>query len=56
MAQYCSVMISLPFMYKFRKDRWAKSIDVMLKKKAGVRKIHLLEIIGLVEADFNTAV
>ena len=32
-----------------------KNIDVMLEKKAGVRKIHLLHIIGLVQADFNTA-
>ena len=28
---------------------------VMLGKKPGVKKIHLLQIIGLVEADFNTA-
>ena len=27
----------------------------MLEKKKGVRKIHLLQIIGLLEADFNTA-
>ena len=27
----------------------------MLEKKKGVRKSHLLQIIGLLEADFNTA-
>ena len=27
----------------------------MLENKKGVRKIHLLRIIGLLEADFNTA-
>ncbi|KAL7523120.1 hypothetical protein ACHAWF_000381, partial [Thalassiosira exigua] len=27
----------------------------MLEKKTGVRRIHQLQIIGLVEADFNTA-
>ena len=27
----------------------------MLEKKPGVKKIHLLQIISLVEADFNTA-
>ena len=27
----------------------------MLEKKPGVKKIHLLQIIGLVEANFNTA-
>ncbi|KAL7548720.1 hypothetical protein ACHAWF_017511 [Thalassiosira exigua] len=36
-------------------ERWATSIDVMLEKKPGVRHIHQLRIIGLVEADFNTA-
>ena len=55
MAQYCSVMMRLPFMHGFKNDRWAKSIDVMLEKKAGVKKIHFLQIIRLVEAHFNTA-
>jgi hypothetical protein len=27
----------------------------MLEKKRGNRKIHMLQIIGLLEADFNTA-
>ena len=30
-------------------------IDLMLKKKRGNGKIHLLRIIGILEADFNTA-
>ncbi|KAL7555007.1 hypothetical protein ACHAWF_018680 [Thalassiosira exigua] len=42
-------------MYGFINDRWAKCLDIMLEKKPGVRKIHHLRIIGLVEVDFNTA-
>ena len=55
LAQWLSVMMSLPFEHGFVNDRWSKSIDVMLEKKPGVRKIHMLRIIGLLEADFNTA-
>ena len=36
-------------------SRWSNCLDVMLEKKAGVRKIHQLRIIGLLKADFNTA-
>lgn len=54
-AEFLCVMISLPFMYGFPNPRWSNEVDVMLEKKAGVRKIHLLRIIGLLEADFNTA-
>jgi hypothetical protein len=45
----------LPFMYGFANPRWSNEVDVMLEMKPGVRKIHLLRIIGLLEADFNTA-
>ncbi|KAL7502111.1 hypothetical protein ACHAXN_000330 [Cyclotella atomus] len=48
-------MMSLPFMYGFANPRWSNEVDVMLEKKAGIRKIHLLRIIGLLEADFYTA-
>jgi hypothetical protein len=49
-----AIMISLPFMYGFICDRWKKIIDCMLEKKPGVRKIHIMRIICLFEADFNT--
>ncbi|KAL3798245.1 hypothetical protein ACHAWO_013476 [Cyclotella atomus] len=49
-----AVMISLPFMYGFVCNRWKKIIDCMLEKKPGVRKIHIMRIICLFEADFNT--
>jgi hypothetical protein len=47
-------MISMPFMYGFVNDRCLREIDVMLEKNKGVRTIHLLWIIGLLEVDFNT--
>jgi hypothetical protein len=48
-------MMSLPFVYGFVNTRWTYSIDVMLEKVKGLRQIHRLRIIDLVEADFNTA-
>ena len=54
-AEFQCVMMSLPFLFGFTNPRWAEEIDVMLEKKKGVRFIHLLRIIGLLEADFNTA-
>ena len=55
MAGYLCIMMRLPFMHGFKNDRWTHCLDVMLEKKPGVRRIHQLRIIGLVEADFNTA-
>ncbi|KAL7510779.1 hypothetical protein ACHAXN_007669, partial [Cyclotella atomus] len=49
MAEFLCILISLPF------DQWLHEIDVMLEKKKGNFKIHMLRIIGLLEADFNTA-
>jgi hypothetical protein len=54
-AKWLSITMSLPFMHGFINLRWTKSIDIMLEKKRGNRKIHMLWIIGLLEADFNTA-
>ena len=52
--EFLCIMISMPFMYGFVNDRCLREIDVMLEKNKGVRTIHLLWIIGLLEADFNT--
>jgi len=52
---WLSVMIRLHFMYGFVNNRWTTEIDVMLEKKRDVQKIHQLRIIGILEADFNTA-
>lgn len=54
-SEWLSKMMSLPFQHGFLNQRWTKSIDVMLEKKKGVRRIHMLRIIALLEADFNTA-
>ncbi|KAL7502242.1 hypothetical protein ACHAXN_002702, partial [Cyclotella atomus] len=48
-------MMSMPFEFGFVNERWTNAIDVMLEKKRGIRRIHMLRIIGLLEADFNTA-
>lgn len=50
-----SIMINLPLMLGFVNLRWTKFIDVMLEKKHGNHKLHMLLIIGLLEADFNTS-
>ena len=52
---FLAVMILLLFQYRFVNNRWCRATDVMLEKKPGVRKIHQLHIIVLLEADFNTA-
>ena len=54
-ADWLSIMMSIPFMFGFAPLRWQRMTDVMLEKKKGVRKIHQLRIIGLLEADLNTA-
>ena len=55
LSEYFAIMLSLPFMYGFSPKRWEQCVEVMLEKKAGTRHIHQLRIIGLLEADFNTA-
>jgi len=54
-AAWLSIMISIPFMFGFAPERWKTMTDVMIEKKKGVRKIHQLRIIGLLQADLNTA-
>eukprot|EP01082_Thalassiosira_pseudonana_P016004 g13600.t1 g13600 contig9:10029-12311(+) len=55
LCAYFSVMMSLPFTFGFVNERWTKEIDVMLAKEKGVTQIHKNRLIGLLEADFNTA-
>jgi hypothetical protein len=55
LAEMHSLLLSLQFMYGFKCNRWLRSIDCMLEKKEKVRKIHVMRIICLFEADFNTA-
>ena len=53
LAELHSLWLSMPFMYGFTSERHLKEIDCMLEKKYGVRRIHILRIIGLMEGDFN---
>ena len=55
LAEFLAVMLSLPFIYGFVCNRWLRGIDVMIEKKKGVRWIHTLRLIELLEADFNSA-
>ena len=55
MSEYYAIMMSLPFQYGFAHPRWTTEIDLMLEKTDGEQKIHLMRIIGIVEADFNQA-
>ena len=40
-------------MYGFANKHWQQAINAMLEKITGVRHIHLLRIVGLVEPDYN---
>ena len=55
LSQVFSILISLPFVYGFSNPHWEHMTDVMIFKKPGIRHIHTVRIIGLVSAEFNTA-
>ena len=42
LAEVLCVMMSLLFIHGVVCERWLREIDVMLKKKKGVQKIHTL--------------
>lgn len=44
---------SLPLQYGFSLPRWQNSINAMLEKSSGSRRVEKLRIIHLFEADFN---
>ena len=48
------VMMSLTLMYGFIKKWWSTVVNVVLEKKKDAQKIHQLQTIGILEADFNT--
>jgi hypothetical protein len=54
LSEHAALLVSLPFRYGFVNTYWTHMTDFMLEKKAGVRQIHQLRIIGKVAAEFNT--
>jgi hypothetical protein len=54
LADTHSLWMSLPFMFGFVCNRWKHIIDCMLEKKTGMQKIHMMRIITLIEAEFNS--
>ena len=54
-AEFQCIMLGLPFVYEFFCQQWLRGIDIMIEKKTGVRKIHTLRLIKLLEADFKSS-
>jgi len=52
-AEWLSIMVSLPFQHSFVNDRWTTEVDMMIENKRDERKIHQPRIIGILETDFN---
>lgn len=48
-----SRMCTLPLQYGFSLPRWQNSVNAMLEKSSGSRRVEKLRIIHLFEADFN---
>ena len=48
-----SIMCELPLRYGFAPERWKMSINAMLLKSNGSKRVEKLRIIHLLEADFN---
>jgi hypothetical protein len=53
LAELMCTMLSLPWKHGVCLDRWLKVIDVMLSKDEGICRLRRLQIIQLIEADFN---
>ena len=53
LAEFETIMTSIPFETGMSPSRWQQGINVMLEKKKGIRRVDKLRAILLYEADFN---
>ena len=56
LASIMSVLLGFPFVYRFANTKWVNVTNFILREKPGWNKIHLIQIIRKMSADFNTMV